>query len=272
MAYCIAVANQKGGVGKTTTVVNLAASLALLGKKVLVVDIDPQGNATTGSGLDKLRLETGVYPMLLGQIGAKAARLRSAEGMYDVIGSNRALAGAEVELVDQEGRDTRLRDALRAVEGEYDLILIDCPPTLTLLTVNAFAAADGVLVPMVCEYYALEGISDLIAAIRAVQSGGINPKLGILGIVKTMFGGNSNLAADVSAELDRHFARKVFKAAIPRNVRLAEAPSHGAPLIVYDPKAKGAVAYMDMAEELLGRLGMSFSKPCAGEQADRPAQ
>lgn len=253
-AKILAIANQKGGVGKTTTTVNLAASLAVRGKRVLVVDLDPQGNATTGSGIDKASLESGVYQVVLGDADVRSALVRSEEGGYDVLGANRALAGAEIELVQEIAREVRLKNALKAVEGDYDFVLIDCPPSLTLLTLNGLVAAGGVIVPMLCEYYALEGISDLIATVRKIRQA-INPDLDIAGIVRTMYDSRSRLVTDVSEQLYSHFGKLVFETVIPRNIRLAEAPSHGMPVLAYDEHAKGAKAYLDLADELLARVG-----------------
>lgn len=255
-AHIIAVANQKGGVGKTTTVVNLAASLAHRGKRVLIVDLDPQGNATTGSGINKSGIHLGVYAVLLGNAVIQAALMRSHSGGYDVLPANRALAGAEVELVQELAREMRLKNALATVLDDYDCILIDCPPTLTLLTVNGLAAAQKIIVPMVCEYYALEGISDLVATIRKIRQA-VNPQLDILGIVRTLYDARSLLAQQVDEQLQKYFPNKVFATTIPRNIRLAEAPSHGMPALAYDAKARGALAYLDLADELL-------AWPCGG--------
>ena len=251
-AQILAVANQKGGVGKTTTTVNLAASLASKGKRVLVIDLDPQGNATTGSGIDKARLKEGVYQVVLGDTDIKTAVVRSGDGSYDVLGANRALAGAEIELVQEIAREIRLKNALQTVENDYDFVLIDCPPSLTLLTLNGLVAANGVIVPMLCEYYALEGISDLIATVRKIRQA-INPRLDITGIVRTLYDSRSRLVVEVSEQLFQHFGNLMFQTVIPRNVRLAEAPSHGMPALAYDANAKGTKAYLALAEELLER-------------------
>ena len=235
-AQILAVANQKGGVGKTTTTVNLAASLASKGKRVLVIDLDPQG----------------VYQVVLGDTDIKTAVVRSGDGSYDVLGANRALAGAEIELVQEIAREIRLKNALQTVENDYDFVLIDCPPSLTLLTLNGLVAANGVIVPMLCEYYALEGISDLIATVRKIRQA-INPRLDITGIVRTLYDSRSRLVVEVSEQLFQHFGNLMFQTVIPRNVRLAEAPSHGMPALAYDANAKGTKAYLALAEELLER-------------------
>ena len=257
MARIFCVANQKGGVGKTTTCVNLAAGLAQLGQRVLLVDLDPQGNATMGSGIDKRALELTVYDVLLENSTALEARQRSAKGGYDVVGANRELAGAEVELVDLERRQERLRGALVAIDGEYDFILIDCPPSLSLLTLNGLCCANGVIVPMQCEYFALEGLSDLVNTIRQVHAN-LNPKLQIVGLVRVMFDARITLQQQVSEQLKAHFGEKVFDTVIPRNVRLAEAPSYGLPGIVFDPASKGAIAFVELAREILRRNGASI--------------
>jgi chromosome partitioning protein len=249
MARILAVANQKGGVGKTTTSVNLAAELAQSGKRVLLVDLDPQGNATMGSGVDKRKAMRTVYHVLLGLGEAANIRVR-AEGGFDLIPANRELAGAEVELVELPNREGRLRAALESLAGDYDFILIDCPPSLSLLTVNAFAAAEQVLIPMQCEYYALEGLSDLVGTIKRVR-GNLNPKLEIAGLLRTMFDPRNTLAHQVSQQLEQHFGDKVYRTLVPRNVRLAEAPSYGAPAVLWDRSSKGAQAYVALAAEIL---------------------
>lgn len=250
MPAILAIANQKGGVGKTTTAVNLSASLAHRGKRVLLIDLDPQGNATTGSGINKAEFEYGVYHVLIGDASIEQAIQHSQYGNYDVLPANRHLAGAEVELVQEIAREMRLKNALSEIKEKYDYIFIDCPPTLTLLTLNGLVAANGILVPMVCEYYALEGISDLVATIRKIRVA-INPALNITGIVRTLFQNQSRLSQEVSQQLQQHFGQKLLQTVIPRNVRLAEAPSHGMPVLSYDPKAKGTLAYLALADEIL---------------------
>jgi len=249
MAHILAIANQKGGVGKTTTSVNLAAGLAQSGRRVLLVDLDPQGNATMGSGVEKSKLERTVYHVLLGLGDAANIRLRVASG-YDLIPANRDLAGAEVELVNLPNREGRLRSALERLGADYDFILIDCPPSLSLLTVNAFAAAAEVLIPMQCEYYALEGLSDLVGTIKRVRAH-LNPRLEIAGLLRTMFDPRNTLAHQVSQQLEQHFGDKVYRTLVPRNVRLAEAPSYGAPAVTWDKASKGAQAYVALTEEIL---------------------
>jgi chromosome partitioning protein len=258
MGRVFVIANQKGGVGKTSVAVNLAASLAHYGRKVLLVDLDPQGNATTGSGIDKGACETTVYGVLLGEYGVAEAR-RKCEGGYDVVPSNRDLAGAEVELITIESREFRLREALAPVRADYDFIVIDCPPALNMLTVNGFTAADAVIIPMQCEYYALEGLSDLVGTLRKVKQN-LNPRIEIEALVRTMFDPRSTLTVQVSDELKRHYGDKVFDTVIPRNVRIAEAPSFGKPVLLHDPASKGAAAHLQFARELLARNGIKVKE------------
>ncbi len=253
MARVFCVANQKGGVGKTTTTVNLAAGLALAGQRVLLVDLDPQGNATMGSGIDKRALALSVYDVLLESASMAEARVRSEKGGYDLLGANRELAGAEVELVQLERRDQRLRTALQAVAGDYDFVLIDCPPSLSLLTLNGLCSAHGVIVPMQCEYFALEGLSDLVNTIKQVHAN-LNRELQVIGILRVMFDPRITLQSQVSEQLKAHFGDKVFDTVIPRNVRLAEAPSYGQPGVVFDPASKGAMAFVAFAQELVRRV------------------
>jgi chromosome partitioning protein len=253
MARVFCVANQKGGVGKTTTTVNLAAGLALVGQRVLVVDLDPQGNATMGSGVDKRQLSLSVYDVLLETAGIEEARVRSDKGGYDLLGANRELAGAEVELVELERRNERLRGALKAVQGQYDFVLIDCPPSLSMLTLNGLCSAHGVIVPMQCEYFALEGLSDLVNTIKQVHAN-LNRDLQIIGLLRVMFDPRITLQQQVSDQLKAHFGDKVFDTVIPRNVRLAEAPSYGQPGVVFDPASKGAQAFVDFAKEMVTRV------------------
>jgi chromosome partitioning protein len=252
MTKILAITNQKGGVGKTTTSVNLAASLAAEAQRVLLVDLDPQGNATMGSGIDKRSLPATVYQVLLGERTISEVRMHSASGGYDLVPANRELAGAEVEMVEIERREMRLKEALATVEGEYDFIFIDCPPALNLLTVNGLSAAHAVMIPMQCEYYALEGLSDLVQTIKQVRAH-LNPGLQIEGLLRTMYDPRNTLAQQVSAQLVEHFGDKVYRTVIPRNVRLAEAPSYGVPALKFDRNSKGAQAYLELAGEMLGR-------------------
>jgi chromosome partitioning protein len=253
MARIFCVANQKGGVGKTTTTVNLAAGLAQIGQRVLVVDLDPQGNATMGSGIDKRTLEHSVYDVLLESATVTEARKRSDKGGYDLLPANRELAGAEVELVDVERRNERLRGALKTVQDDYQFVLVDCPPSLSLLTLNGLCSAHGVIVPMQCEYFALEGLTDLVNTIKQVHAN-LNRDLKLIGLLRVMFDPRITLQQQVSEQLKSHFGDKVFYTVIPRNVRLAEAPSYGQPGVVFDPASKGAQAYVEFAREMVQRI------------------
>ncbi len=253
MAKVFCIANQKGGVGKTTTTVNLAAGLARIGQRVLVIDLDPQGNATMGSGIDKRSMVLSVYDVLLEAASVAEAARRSEAGGYDLLGANRELAGAEVELVGLEQRNLRLRKALEAAADQYDYVLIDCPPSLSLLTLNGLCSAHGVIVPMQCEYFALEGLSDLVNTIKQVHAN-LNRDLQVIGLLRVMFDPRITLQQQVSEQLKAHFGEKVFNAVIPRNVRLAEAPSYGQPGVVFDAAAKGAQAYIEFAREMVARV------------------
>ncbi|WVN41796.1 AAA family ATPase [beta proteobacterium MWH-UniP1] len=258
-AQIFAVANQKGGVGKTTTSVNVSAALARLGQRVLLVDLDPQGNATMGSGINKHELEQSVYQVLLGEMPVAEATIHSDPGGYDVLAANRDLAGAEIELVDMKDREHRLANALAEVSERYDFVFLDCPPSLSLLTLNGLCSAHGVIIPMQCEYFALEGLSDLVNSIKRVHAN-LNPKLKIIGLLRVMFDPRMTLSQQVSEQLVTHFGDKVFESIIPRNVRLAEAPSYGQPGIVYDPGSRGSRAYIDFGAELIGRLASQVSE------------
>ncbi len=251
MSRIIAIANQKGGVGKTTSAVNLAAALAVSPKKVLLVDLDPQGNATMASGIEKRELEHSITELLLGESTLEQVLTQTDEG-YDLIPGNMDLTAAEIQLMDMTNRESRLKLALAPIRDNYDFILIDCPPSLSLLTLNALAAADGIIVPMQCEYFALEGLSSLINTINALKQK-LNPALEIDGIIRTMFDIRNNLANAVSNELTQHFGELVFRTLVPRNVRLAEAPSHGQSIIRYDKSSRGAIAYMGLAGEVIRR-------------------
>ncbi len=258
MAKIFCIANQKGGVGKTTTAVNLAAGLAKVGQRVLMIDLDPQGNATMGSGVDKRKLNLTVYDVLLESASIAEARVKSdklIEGgcSYDILGANRELSGAEVELVDLERRERRLKQALVLVQQDYDFILIDCPPSLSMLTLNGLCCAHGVIVPMQCEYFALEGLTDLVNTIKQVHAN-LNKELLIIGLLRVMFDARITLQQQVSEQLKAHFGNKVFNTVIPRNVRLAEAPSYGLPGLVFDPSSKGAHAFVAFAQEMVERI------------------
>ena len=250
MSRIIAIANQKGGVGKTTTTVNLAACLSKLGKKVLLVDIDPQGNSTSGLGIDKRRCEKTVYDCLINEERMENIAIPTQYENLDVCPSNLDLSGAEIELISVMGRENRLKESLSGVRDKYDYILIDTPPSLGLITINTLTAADSVLIPIQCEFYALEGVSQLVETIKRIKKA-LNPALFIQGIVMTMYDARTNLAVEVVDEVKRFFPGKVYSTIIPRNVRLSEAPGFGRPIIYYDSSSKGAEAYMELSEELI---------------------
>jgi chromosome partitioning protein len=250
MGRIVSVANQKGGVGKTTTALNLSATLAAAEKKTLLVDLDPQGNSTSGLGIDKNALPATVYEVLLGTKRLKEVMQKTALVHLDLVPANTKLFGAEVELVDIQGREKILRDSLEEIKGTYDYILVDCPPSLTLLTINALAAADSILIPIQCEYYAMEGLGQLLHTIQLTRET-LNPRLEIEGILFTMFDGRNNLSHQVAEEVKKHFPQKVFQTVIPRNIKLSESPSHGKPVILYDIGCKGSESYLELAKELL---------------------
>jgi len=261
MAKIIAIANQKGGVGKTTTAINLSAALGETQRRVLLIDLDPQGNATTGAGVDKNNSELTACDVLLNACAAKEAIVTPEHVKFDVLPSNADLTAAEVQLMNTDGRERRLAEALQQVSADYDYIYIDCPPALNVLTLNAFVAADGVLIPMQCEYYALEGLSSLLQTIKEVQ-GSVNPRLAIEGILRTMFDGRNKLGHEVSNQLIEHFESRVYRTIIPRNIRLAEAPSFGQPIVYYDKSSRGSIAYLALAGEII-RREMRTSAPVA---------
>ncbi|MEX2547474.1 MAG: AAA family ATPase [Chloroflexota bacterium] len=267
MGEVIACANQKGGVGKTTTVINLAAYLALAGRRVLVIDLDPQGNATSGLGLDRTASTGSIYPALLGDTNARELAHQTQLDNLWMVPSGADLAGAEVELIAVAQRERRLQQALLDIRDEFDFILLDCPPAVGLLTVNALTAADGVLVPIQCEYYALEGLSQLLSTINLVRDN-LNPRLQLAGVLLTMYDARTTLSADVAAEVRRHLGSSVFDAIVPRSVRLAEAPSYGRPIARYSPESRGAQAYQALAVELIERYPASNSTSTTALQAE----
>ena len=265
VAKIVAIANQKGGVGKTTTAVNLSSCVAALGKRVLIVDLDPQGNTTTGYGIPKRSVEKGTYEILIGEARASEA-IRRTEYRTDVIGSNTRLAGASLEMIDLPARESRLRKALAEVQKDYDFIFIDCPPSLDLLTLNGLSACDSVLIPVQCEYYALEGLSELISTLKTIRKK-YNPYLDIEGVVFTMFSLRYNLTVQVVEQVQKYFGSKVYKTTIPRSIRISEAPSYGQPINFYEPKGKGSEAYMDLAIEFVKNNRPHEPKKARGKSA-----
>lgn len=265
-AILLAIANQKGGVGKTTTAINLGASLAVLEKRVLLVDFDPQGNTTGGLGVDKTALRSTVYEWLLGEVPFESVARTTDLTHLTLVPASRELVGAEVELVTAERREYRLAEKLEAVRNRFDFILVDCPPSLGLLTLNALTAADGVLIPIQCEYFALEGVSELLSTIERVREG-LNPRLHVAGVLPTMLDDRTNLSRQVLEEIRRHFGDKVFKSVVPRNIRLGEAPSFGKPILLYDIKSKGAEAYLGVAREMLQRDAAPAPEPASAGTA-----
>ena len=251
MGKIIAVSNQKGGVGKTSTAINLSYALSAKGKKVLLCDVDPQGNATTGLGIDKSSLSAGVYDVIIDELPAKKAIVKTKYKNLDVLPSSLDLAGAEVELVSKSKRERRLQTALEAVKGEYDFIILDCPPAIGLLTINGLFAADSVLVPIQSEFYAMEGLAQLMNTIKMVKS--FNPKFEVEGVLITMYDGRALISKQIREEITKYFGNKVYKTVIPRNIRVSEAPSHGVPVMVHDRKCRGSLAYFEFSEEFLGR-------------------
>ena len=270
VAKIVAIANQKGGVGKTTTAVNLSSCVAALGKKVLIVDLDPQGNTTTGYGIPKRSVEKGTYEILIGEARASEA-IRKTEYRTDVIGSNTRLAGASLEMIDLPARESRLRKALAEVQQDYDFIFIDCPPSLDLLTLNGLSACDSVLIPVQCEYYALEGLSELISTLKTIRKK-YNPYLDIEGVVFTMFSLRYNLTVQVVEQVQKYFGSKVYKTTIPRSIRISEAPSYGQPINFYEPKGKGSEAYMDLAIEFVKHNRPHEPKKTRGKRAPAAEQ
>lgn len=258
MGHVFCIANQKGGVGKTTTTINLATALSKLGQAVLLIDLDAQGNATTGSGIEKNKCENTVYELLIGTAPFDKVVTRSERGNFDVLPANRELAAAEIDLLDAENRDFKLKMVLDEVRQNYDFILIDCPPSLSMVTVNALCSAEGVIIPMQCEYFALEGLTDLVNTVKRLRLNNKNPRLTMIALLRVMFDPRVTLQHQVSDQLKETFGEKVFDTIIPRNVRLAEAPSYGLPGIVYDPSCRGSKAYMALGQEVLSRVGKGF--------------